>query len=409
MAQINADNEFECIREDMRPIPMNIVAAGEHVGDVERSNRTIKERTRCHVHRLPFARYPKEIVIGCVTHSVKSLNQVPADNGISEDQSPATLVTGAPSPDYRHISKLNFGDYVLAHTTRQRTNDNNPRSVEAIALYPTGNAQGSWIFMSLLTGSRIHRYQWDVVPMTKAIQNRVEALAVMEEQPLVADNFRYEWYPGEEVAAEEIDVEEEVQAPNYQIMAPAAMVQDDRVAAAIDAAEEVNIQEEVDNRVIENNAENGEGNINYGPTMDPPIQEIEEITPREVTQPEIIAEEATEEETEEDEDCGIDEIPGFTEDDDRSIESINSNEGASEEDNNIEVAGENDGMHDIPDSIERTEANQPTPSLRRSSRGAPEMDYKALSGIRAYNSHKQMMQLSKKLVRSENPGANHKN
>ena len=50
VAQINADNEFECIQEDMRPIPMNIVAVGEHVGYIERSNWKIKERRQCHVH-----------------------------------------------------------------------------------------------------------------------------------------------------------------------------------------------------------------------------------------------------------------------------------------------------------------------------------------------------------------------
>ena len=238
VAQINADNKFECIREDMRPIPLNIVAAGEHVGDVERSNRTIKERTRCHVHRLPFAQYPKEMVIGCITHSVKCLNQLPADNGISDDQSPATLVTGAPRPDYQHISKLNFGDYVSAHTTRQRTNDNNPRSVEAIALYPTGNAQGSWVFMSLLTGHRIYRYQWDVVTMTNTIINQVEALALAEEQPLVAENFKYKWYPGDELIVDAGAIEEEAPIPNYQNIAPVEMVQDNRLEATIDATEE---------------------------------------------------------------------------------------------------------------------------------------------------------------------------
>ena len=192
VSQINTDNEFECIRESMRPTPMNIVAAGEHVVNIERSNRTIKERTRCHVHRLPYIRYPKEMVIGCVIHIVKCLNQLPADDGISEDQSPATLVTGAPSPDYKEITKLNFGDYVLAHTTIQKTNDNSPRSVESVALYPSGNAQGSWIFMSLLTGKRIHRYQWDITPITTDIINRVDALARDEGQPIVVDNFKYE-------------------------------------------------------------------------------------------------------------------------------------------------------------------------------------------------------------------------
>lgn len=44
MSQINANNEFECIRDNM--IPMNIVTSGEHVGVIERSDRIIKERTR---------------------------------------------------------------------------------------------------------------------------------------------------------------------------------------------------------------------------------------------------------------------------------------------------------------------------------------------------------------------------
>jgi uncharacterized protein YggU (UPF0235/DUF167 family) len=35
VVQINADNEFNCIREEMRPATMNIVAADEHVGDIE--------------------------------------------------------------------------------------------------------------------------------------------------------------------------------------------------------------------------------------------------------------------------------------------------------------------------------------------------------------------------------------
>ena len=97
---------------------MNIGVVGEHICDIEGSNQTIKKRTRCHVHILPYTRYLKEMVTGCVTHSVKGLNQLPADDGISEDQCPATLVTGAPSPDYQNIFQLNFGNYVLAHTSR---------------------------------------------------------------------------------------------------------------------------------------------------------------------------------------------------------------------------------------------------------------------------------------------------
>ena len=54
VTQINCDNEFNCIRDNIAPIVLNSVAADEHVGDIERANRTLKEVTRSHLHRLPF-------------------------------------------------------------------------------------------------------------------------------------------------------------------------------------------------------------------------------------------------------------------------------------------------------------------------------------------------------------------
>ena len=41
--RLNADNEFSCITNDIRPTTSNIVIAEEHVGDDEHSIRTIKE------------------------------------------------------------------------------------------------------------------------------------------------------------------------------------------------------------------------------------------------------------------------------------------------------------------------------------------------------------------------------
>ena len=158
--QINADNEFACVEEEITPVKMNIVAAGQHVGDVERSIRTIKEGTRYHVHRLPYRRYPACMIRGCLIKVVKERNNLPAENGVSRTVSPCTMIMGRPPPDYNEVIKLNFGDYVQTHNVRSRTNDNEQRTVGAIALYPTENGQGSWVFMSLVTGKEIHRYQW---------------------------------------------------------------------------------------------------------------------------------------------------------------------------------------------------------------------------------------------------------
>ena len=66
VSQLNCDNEFECVEDSIRPTMLHVVGANEHVGDVERSVRTVKECTRCHVHRLPYTYYTKLLVTGMI-------------------------------------------------------------------------------------------------------------------------------------------------------------------------------------------------------------------------------------------------------------------------------------------------------------------------------------------------------
>ena len=78
VTQLNVDNEFACIEDEIRPTRMNVVAAGEHVGDIERSNRTVQEGTRRLIHTNPYERYPRIMVKGCAIKSVKNLNRLPS-------------------------------------------------------------------------------------------------------------------------------------------------------------------------------------------------------------------------------------------------------------------------------------------------------------------------------------------
>ena len=75
---------FRVMVDEIRPTPVNIVGAGEHVGNIERSNKTVQERTRCHVHRLPFSIYPIEIICGYLIKVIKDLNMEIASDGISK-------------------------------------------------------------------------------------------------------------------------------------------------------------------------------------------------------------------------------------------------------------------------------------------------------------------------------------
>jgi Reverse transcriptase (RNA-dependent DNA polymerase)/Zinc knuckle len=204
---IHADGAFECMREAVAPTILNINAADEHVGEVERSIRTIKERVRGALHGLPYKRLPKEMIKGAVRFAVKALNQFPAEDGISDVLSPVTIVTGLPAPDYNHI-QLDFGEYVTVFEDNNPTNTNAPRVVDAIALHHTGNAQGGYYFMSLTTGERVSRRQYTKLPLTQRIIDAVEHLALQQHQPLLPGTGPiFMWHPDGHILHDEPEAE----------------------------------------------------------------------------------------------------------------------------------------------------------------------------------------------------------
>ena len=96
---------------------------------------------------------------GCVIKVTKDNNNLPLNDGISEIHSSAILVTGRSRPDLNKLMGLNFGDHVQVKQSNDPTNTNEARIVGAIAMVPSGNGQGSWYFISLVTGGRVHIYQ----------------------------------------------------------------------------------------------------------------------------------------------------------------------------------------------------------------------------------------------------------
>jgi hypothetical protein len=59
---ILGDNEFEAIKKDMTElgIEVNVMAKEEHVPEIERQHRVIKERAKAVIQTLPYRRMPKK-------------------------------------------------------------------------------------------------------------------------------------------------------------------------------------------------------------------------------------------------------------------------------------------------------------------------------------------------------------
>jgi hypothetical protein len=93
---ISADAEFSVLRDTVGPIRLDIVPTDQHVGEVERLIRTIKERLRSCVHGLPYRRLPRVMIVSMVIDVVRLLNMFPSITGVSSTLSPSTIVTGLP-------------------------------------------------------------------------------------------------------------------------------------------------------------------------------------------------------------------------------------------------------------------------------------------------------------------------
>ena len=91
-----ADGEFEHLRGYMSSlaITLNTASNDEHVPDIERHIRTIKERARCIYNTLPFHKMPDRLIIEMVVASNFWLNCFPSESGISDVLSPRAIITG---------------------------------------------------------------------------------------------------------------------------------------------------------------------------------------------------------------------------------------------------------------------------------------------------------------------------
>ena len=152
---------------------MNIVSRDEHVPEIERYIRTVKERVRGTYGVLPFASLPTRMIIELVYNSIFWLNAFPFEDGVSSTLSPRVLVIGKPI-DYTKHCRIEFGSYAQVH--EEHDNSMVSRTTGAISLGPTGNSQGSYFFLSLVSGRSINRGRWSELPITEDVIRRVNAI-----------------------------------------------------------------------------------------------------------------------------------------------------------------------------------------------------------------------------------------
>jgi hypothetical protein len=90
------DGQFETLHGDIAElrITLNTVSADEHVPNIERNIRTVKERSRSICNTLLFKKIPARMIVEIVYASNFWLNSFPHSDGVSNTLSPHAIVTG---------------------------------------------------------------------------------------------------------------------------------------------------------------------------------------------------------------------------------------------------------------------------------------------------------------------------
>ena len=164
-------------------IKVNQTSKNEHVPEVERAGRTLKERVRAVWNTLPY-KLTDTMVIQLTYYACMMINMFPKKNSIG-GIAPRELFTGV-RVDYKRDCKLGFGEYVQVYAENDITNTMEARTYGAISLGSAGNLQGTYLFMSLTSWKIIRRRSWVEMPMP------AEVIELINRQALKTSNITSE-------------------------------------------------------------------------------------------------------------------------------------------------------------------------------------------------------------------------
>jgi hypothetical protein len=181
---LHADSEFAPLKPLIESMPggpmVNLASANEHIPEIERRIRVVKERCQATRHSLQFETIPKLMMIHIVLNVVKLLNSFPTKGGVSDTLSPKTIMSGETLYFKKHLS-LQIGQYCQVHEEDTPQNSQVARTKGEISLGPSGNVHGGFKFMALNSGKKIVRCSWDMIPLPDVVINRVNELG--KDQP----------------------------------------------------------------------------------------------------------------------------------------------------------------------------------------------------------------------------------
>jgi hypothetical protein len=148
---IDPHKSLVALQEASLGVEIDPSGAGDHLDKIDTKIRCLKELMRSVIADLPY-KLPKDRMKDLVTYAVSRMN-ISSTKALNNEASPRVRLTGF-KPDFKHEFGPAFGDYAEVYDPKSADKSNDvtmPRMQPCIALYPSANKNGSWIFFNLNT------------------------------------------------------------------------------------------------------------------------------------------------------------------------------------------------------------------------------------------------------------------
>ena len=132
-------------------LEFNFAAPDEHVPDIERENRVLKERFRAEYHHLPFKVIPRQMIRALISRCTHNRNLFLQEVGCSKYYSShMMLMLSRRNLDFSKYLKYLSGYYVIAsHENKPKKKDQRPRGLDTIYLRLMTDLQGGLLRLAL--------------------------------------------------------------------------------------------------------------------------------------------------------------------------------------------------------------------------------------------------------------------
>ena len=132
-------DEFEALALYMKGVKINLntTAADEHVPEIERQIRVVKERARSVWNTLTFVHFLNVMIVELIQKVIMWFNSLPIASGVSGTYLPQSIMTGTTLEFTKHYS-IEFGAYFDTHKSPHPTNKMDTQTMPCLILGQLG-------------------------------------------------------------------------------------------------------------------------------------------------------------------------------------------------------------------------------------------------------------------------------